>query len=226
MWGSFWNRDKERCVAGQTMMRTLTITLLTFLGTTACQDATTRETPYPTSDEARLSRACRPLRPEERCVAGPARLAEPERSTESIFSKDGNSVYHFGRRERFDAGSFRYAKTEGCPLWLGVYAWDSNDVYFPRPQSCGGANCARPDYTGFYWDGIGVESPSAFRWIGMGYARDGAHVYYQWKRGPLTAADRGGFDVCLYHDDVALGHDGVTWFHEGSPISASDALSM
>jgi len=208
------------------MLRTLPVTLLTFLGTAACQGATVGETPCQAADEVELSRACRPLRPEERCVAGPARRPAPEWSSESIFSTDGSSVYHFGRRERFDAGSFRYANTKGCPLWLGVYAWDSNDVYFPSPQSCGGDNCARSDYTGFYWKDIGVEAPSAFRWIGMGYARDGAHVYYQWKPGPLTSADRGDFDVCLYHDDIALGHDGVTWFHEGSPISATDALAM
>lgn len=213
-------------LTGQTMRHALPITLLAMLGAAACPEAGAGESPHRISDEARLREACRPLDPTERCVAGRPRLAEPGRSGETLFGTDGTRVYHRGRKERFDAGSFRYAETKGCPLWLGVYCWDRNDVYVPSPQSCGPASCGSQDYTGFYWAGIGVEAPATFRWIGRGYAVDGVRVYYQWKRGPLATVHRGGFDVCIYHDDVALGHDGATWFHEGSPISARDALAM
>jgi len=204
----------------------LPITMLAALGAAACQEAQAGESPRAISDEARLRSACRPLRPQERCVAGPPRRAEPGRSRESFFGTDGERVYHLGRPERFDADSFRHARTAGCPLWLDAYAWDANDVYVPSPQSCGPASCAGPDYTGFYWAGLGVADPATFRWIGSGYGMDDDHVYYQWARGPLRSADRESFEVCVYRGAVALGRDNATWFHEGSPIAPRDALAL
>jgi hypothetical protein len=168
---------------------------------------------------AELSAAC--ARIECRTTSG--KLARG-RSKPSEFSTDGVRIYEFGRPTDFDPPSFRFWPAADCALWGDSYAADSRDVYARSPQSCGGDNCGG-DYTGFYWEPLGVRDPESFAMLPGGYGRDKGFVYYRWGQSQtVDGADAGTFEVLWCgdssqdRDGKVIGRDSGRYYVDGKAV--------
>lgn len=170
--------------------------------------------------------SCRVLRPgQDGCRTGETARPSRGRSRAGLLTTDGRAVFHFGRRERFDVSSFRFASVVDCPLWEDVFAWDRHDVYALAPQSCGPRTCGSDDYRGFYWVPLGVRAPRSFRWLPGAYGTDGRFIYSRWNEGPIADAIPERFEVllCGGEEGVVFGWNGDHLYRDGRPISEEDA---